>query len=42
MRLIRRPYEPKFNPLIRLKVQRPKYWSWRQFLDEAYWSVPLE
>jgi 5-methylcytosine-specific restriction endonuclease McrA len=42
MRLIRRPAEPRFNPLIRLKVQRKKYYSWKQFLDEAYWSVPLE
>jgi 5-methylcytosine-specific restriction endonuclease McrA len=42
MKLTRRPYEPTFNPLIRLKIQRRKYWSWRQFLDEAYWSVPLE
>ena len=42
MKLIRRPFEPKFSPLIRLKIKRRKYWSWRQFLDEAYWSVPLE
>jgi len=42
MSLIRPPREPRVNPLIRLKVQRRKYYSWRQFLDEAYWSVALE
>lgn len=42
MRLVRRPCEPRFNPLIRLKVRRRKYYSWKQFLDEAYWSVTLE
>ena len=25
-----------------LKLRRRKYYSWRQFLDEAYWSVALE
>jgi 5-methylcytosine-specific restriction endonuclease McrA len=42
MKLVRRPGEPRFNPLIRLKVRRKKYYSWKQFLDEAYWSVTLE
>ncbi len=42
MQLTRRPFEPKFNPLIRLKLRRKKYYSWRQFLDEAYWSVVLQ
>jgi len=42
MRLIRRPVEPRFNPVIKLKVRRKKYSAWRQFLDEAYWSVTLE
>jgi 5-methylcytosine-specific restriction endonuclease McrA len=42
MTLVRRPVEPKYNPLIRLKLQRRKYDSWKQFLNEAYWSVPLE
>ncbi|MGD2174642.1 MAG: HNH endonuclease [Candidatus Brocadiaceae bacterium] len=41
MRLTRRPFQPKFNPMIRLKLRRRKYYSWRQFLDEAYWSVTL-
>lgn len=42
MRLIRKPVEPQFNPLIRLKIRRKKYDSWKQFLSEAYWSVTLE
>ncbi len=42
MKLVRGPVEPRFNPMIRLKLRAPKYWSWKQFLDEAYWSVILE
>jgi 5-methylcytosine-specific restriction endonuclease McrA len=42
MGLVRRPFEPRFNPMIRLQLRRRKYYSWRQFLDEAYWSVALE
>lgn len=42
MKLIRQPIVPKFDPTIRMKLQRKKYDSWKQFLDEAYWSVPLE
>lgn len=42
MSLVRRPAEPRFNPAIRLKLRRKKYYSWKQFLDEAYWSVTLE
>ncbi len=41
MHLTRRPVEPRFNPQIRLKLRRRKYYSWKQFLDEAYWSVTL-
>jgi 5-methylcytosine-specific restriction endonuclease McrA len=42
MRLIRPAFEPKHNPEIKLKLRRRKYMSWKHFLDEAYWSVPLE
>lgn len=42
MYLIRRPFAPKRDPLIKLKLRRKKYYSWRHFLDDAYWSVPLE
>jgi 5-methylcytosine-specific restriction endonuclease McrA len=42
MQLIRKPVQPRFNPVIRLKLRRKKYFSWKHFLDEAYWSVTLE
>jgi len=42
MSLIRTPFEPKRNPQIALKLRRKKYYSWKHFLDEAYWSVTLK
>ncbi len=42
MKLIRKPVQPKHCPIIQLKLGSNKYQSWRQFLDNAYWSVPLE
>ena len=42
MRLKRRPVRPHHNPLIRLHLRRKKYFSWKHFLNEAYWSVALE
>lgn len=42
MKLIRKPVKPKHSPILRLKLRSDKYRSWKQFLDEAYWSVPLK
>jgi 5-methylcytosine-specific restriction endonuclease McrA len=42
MKLIRKPVKPRNSPLIQLKLNSNKYHSWKQFLDNAYWSVPLE
>ncbi|MCF6157212.1 MAG: HNH endonuclease [wastewater metagenome] len=42
MKLIRKPVKPKHSPILRLKLRSDRYRSWKQFLDEAYWSVPLE
>ena len=42
MKLIRKPYMPKRNPVVTLKLGSRKYESWKQFLDNAYWTVPLE
>ncbi|MDV5121924.1 MAG: HNH endonuclease [Candidatus Scalindua sp.] len=42
MKLIRKPVQPKHCPIIQLKLGSNKYQSWKQFLDNAYWSVPLE
>ncbi len=41
MKLIRKPIQPKRNPLISIKLNSKKYASWKTFLDEAYWSVEL-
>ncbi len=41
MKLIRKPIQPKRNPLISVKLTNEKYASWKVFLDEAYWSVEL-
>jgi 5-methylcytosine-specific restriction endonuclease McrA len=42
LKLIRRPFVPKHSPLLTLKLNSGKYSSWKQFLDHAYWSVPLK
>ena len=42
MKLIRKPVKPKHSPILSLKLCSDKYRSWKQFLDEAYWSVPLK
>jgi 5-methylcytosine-specific restriction endonuclease McrA len=41
MKLIRQPVQPKRNPLIALRLGSDRYASWKQFLDNAYWSVEL-
>ncbi len=40
--LTRRPFVPKHSPVITLKLNSGKYSSWKQFIDHAYWSVPLK
>ena len=42
MKLIQTPYEPKSNPAFQVKIASPRYPSWKHFVDEAYWSVPLK
>lgn len=42
MKLTRKPVKPKHSPILSLKLRSDKYRSWKQFLDEAYWSVPLK
>ena len=41
IRLIKEPIEPKTSPVLSLKLAHRKYWSWKTFLDNAYWSVEL-
>jgi len=40
--LIQKPDKPKRNPLVHVHLGHPRYRSWKQFLDHAYWSVELK
>ena len=42
MKLIKKPTKPSRNPLIHIHMRRQQYKSWKQFLDNAYWSVELK
>ena len=42
MTLIKLPVKPKRNPLIHVHLGSQRYQSWKQFLDNAYWSVELK
>ena len=42
MKLLRKPYQPRRNPVINLRLGLDKYASWQSFLDNAYWSVELK
>ena len=41
MTLIAKPAKPNRNPVIHLHLNHERYHSWKQFLDNAYWSVEL-
>ena len=42
LNLIRLPVKPKRSPLLSLKLVNPKYASWKNFVDRAYWTVDLK
>lgn len=42
MDLIRLPARPKRSPLLALKLGNPRYESWKNFVDRAYWLVDLK
>ncbi len=42
MTLIQKPVRPKRNPLVHVHLGHKRYSSWKQFLDNAYWSVELK
>jgi 5-methylcytosine-specific restriction endonuclease McrA len=42
MKLITKPVRPKRSPIISLKVTTERYASWKEFIDQAYWSVELK
>ncbi|MBE0535362.1 MAG: HNH endonuclease [Phycisphaerae bacterium] len=41
MTLICKPVMPRRNPIIHVQFNQKRYKSWKQFLDNAYWSVEL-
>lgn len=42
MSLIARPVKPRRSPVINVRLADQRYWSWKQFLDNAYWTVELK
>jgi len=42
MSLLTLPKKPRRSPLIALKLSNDRYESWKEFLDQAYWSVELK
>ncbi len=42
MTLVQKPVRPKRNPLLHVHLGHQRYQSWKQFLDNAYWSVELK
>ncbi len=41
MKLIKKPVKPNRNPAVHVHLSHKKYSSWKQFLNNAYWSVEL-
>jgi len=39
MKLVRRPFKPKRNPMLLLKLENPKYASWKTWLDGVHWDI---
>ena len=39
MKLVRHPVKPKRNPLLALKLDNPRYESWRTWLDGVSWDI---
>ncbi|HYE18619.1 MAG TPA: HNH endonuclease [Tepidisphaeraceae bacterium] len=42
MKLITKPVKPKRSPVINIRLADERYASWKQFLDNAYWTVELK
>jgi len=42
MTLVRKPVKPRHSPLLHVHLGHRRYQSWKQFLDNAYWSVELK
>ncbi len=39
MKLVRRPVRPKQNPILVLKLDNPKYESWKTWLGGVHWDL---
>ena len=39
MTLVRRPFKPKRNPVLAMKLDNPKYAAWRTWLQGVYWDL---
>ncbi len=42
MKLLAKPSKPKRSPVVNVRLSDKRYASWKQFLDEAYWTVELK
>jgi len=42
MNLVTAPVRPKHNPILHVHLKHQKYKSWKQFINNAYWSVELK
>jgi len=42
IKIITPPKKPRRSPMITLKLNSARYASWKEFLDQAYWSVELK
>lgn len=42
LKLVTKPVRPKRSPVIGLKLTSDRYASWKEFLDQAYWTVELK
>ena len=42
MNLITAPVRPKHNPILHVHLKHQRYKSWKQFINNAYWSVELK
>ena len=40
--LLSKPIKPKRSPAINVRLSDQRYATWKQFLDEAYWTVELK
>jgi 5-methylcytosine-specific restriction endonuclease McrA len=42
LHLVTKPIKPRRSPVINIRLADQRYWSWKQFLDTAYWTIELK